>query len=85
MINGCLGGDTDDENVSWVSWFCSLNGNEFFCEVGEDFIKDDFNLTGLSAFVSHYDEALDVLQDVEPGPLASYLFVFGHQILTFLN
>ena len=43
---------SDEDVASWISWFCSLKGNEFFCEVEEDFIQDDFNLSGLSSLVS---------------------------------
>ena len=42
---------SDEDVASWISWFCSLKGNEFFCEVDEDFIQDDFNLSGLSSQV----------------------------------
>ena len=55
-----------------VSWFCSLKGNEFFAEVEEDFIQDDFNLTGLSAQVPHYEFALDTVLDVESPATAGF-------------
>ena len=55
-----------------VSWFCSLKGNEFFAEVDEDFIQDDFNLTGLSAQVPHYEFALDTILDVESPATAGF-------------
>ncbi|KJK83856.1 Casein kinase II subunit beta-1 [Metarhizium anisopliae BRIP 53293] len=32
---------------SWISSFCALLGHEYFAEVSEEFIEDDFNLTGL--------------------------------------
>jgi hypothetical protein len=46
---------------SWISSFCSLLGHEYFAEVSEDFIEDDFNLTGLQNQVAMYKEALEVL------------------------
>jgi hypothetical protein len=55
--------DDDDEEAAWVRWFCSLRGNEFFVEVDEDYLEDDFNLAGLAAQVPYYDYALDMLLD----------------------
>ncbi|KAI9722352.1 MAG: casein kinase 2 regulatory subunit [Candelaria pacifica] len=51
---------------SWISSFCSLLGHEYFAEVSEDFIEDDFNLTGLTSQVPMYKEALEMILDVEP-------------------
>ncbi|KAL9090866.1 MAG: hypothetical protein Q9165_005074 [Trypethelium subeluteriae] len=51
---------------SWISAFCNILGHEYFAEVSEDFIEDDFNLTGLQSQVPMYKEALEMILDVEP-------------------
>src|ERR1700749_394402 len=51
---------------TWISNFCNEVGHEYFAEVSEDFIEDDFNLTGLQAQVPMYKDALEMILDVEP-------------------
>ena len=58
---------TPTSTLTWISWFCSLPGHEYFCEVSEDFIEDDFNLTGLNTMVPFWKEAMEMVLDVEPG------------------
>lgn len=64
-----LASSTPTSSLTWISWFCSIPGHEFFCEVSEDFIEDDFNLTGLNSMVPFWKEAMEMVLDVEPGKL----------------
>lgn len=50
--------------VAWIKRFCSLDGNEFLCEVDRDYITDKFNLTGLEEQVTFYKEALEIILDI---------------------
>ena len=47
--------DEDDGANGLVSWFCELNGHEFFVEVDEDYITDSFNLYGLKNLIPRYE------------------------------
>jgi casein kinase II subunit beta len=82
---------TNTSTLTWITWFCSLPGHEYFCEVAEvssscfrrlqeywlgfdaqDFIEDDFNLTGLNGLVPFYKEAMEMVLDVEAGEFISF-------------
>ena len=60
---------TPTSSLTWISWFCALPGHEYFSEVSESFIEDDFNLTGLNSMVPFWKEAMEMVLDVEPGML----------------
>lgn len=57
---------TDEEDYTpWIQHFCELFGHEYFVPVAQEFIEDDFNLTGLSLQVLYYREALYTILDYQ--------------------
>ncbi|KAF9351317.1 casein kinase 2 regulatory subunit [Mortierella sp. NVP85] len=58
--------ESGTESMPWIAWFCSLGGHQYFAEVADEFVEDDFNLTGLNTIVPFYKEALEMILDLEP-------------------
>ncbi|KAJ3151619.1 casein kinase 2 regulatory subunit [Geranomyces michiganensis] len=71
--------ETDSETgssiISWISWYCSLPGHEYFVEVPDDFVEDEFNLTGLQNPIPYYNEALDLILDADPEDATNQAFM----------
>jgi len=55
---------------TWIQYFCSLPGNEFYCEVDKEYIEDNFNLFGLRNYfestTTDYVDALAFILDKQP-------------------
>jgi hypothetical protein len=51
-------------NRPFIPQFISSRGNEYFCEIDEEYLTDRFNLTGLNTEVQYYQYALDLITDV---------------------
>jgi len=56
-------GSDSDYTKYWIDWFLNTKGNEYYCEVDEEYILDRFNLTGLNTEIQHYTQALDMITD----------------------
>jgi len=53
--------DDESEEPSWIRSFCGDFGHEFFVEVDEAWIRDEFNLYGLDNKVENYRDAIDII------------------------
>lgn len=75
-----MSNESGTESMPWIAWFCSLGGHQYFAEVADEFVEDDFNLTGLNSIVPFYKEALEMILDLEPGMWPShgpcFIFIF---------
>ncbi|KAJ1836374.1 casein kinase 2 regulatory subunit [Coemansia sp. RSA 2711] len=73
--------DSDSEYCKyWVESFIYAEGNEYFCDVDEDYILDRFNLTNLQNEVPNYTQALEMITDRLQGKALNdeYLEIVRH-------
>lgn len=64
VVDEMSSGSDSEYSKYWIDWFLDSKGNEYFCEVDEEYILDRFNLTGLNLEVQqYYLEALDMITD----------------------
>ena len=57
---------TDESSYGWINWFCDIEGHEFFVEVDEKFISDNFNLWGLKEQIGpKFEKALEMILSKE--------------------
>ncbi|KAJ2831871.1 casein kinase 2 regulatory subunit [Coemansia furcata] len=64
VVNELSSTDSESDYYKyWIDWFVSLEGNEYFCAVDEEYVTDRFNLTNLNTEVLHYQKALELITD----------------------
>ncbi|GMM31913.1 casein kinase 2 regulatory subunit [Martiniozyma asiatica (nom. inval.)] len=61
-MNGS-GSEYTEYTEYWIDWFLGNKGNEYFCDVDVDYVKDRFNLTGLNQYVDRISLLIDIITD----------------------
>ena len=49
---------SEEENLGWIQWFCSLEDHQFFCEIKEEYIRQPINLHGLPKRIKNFEYML---------------------------
>ncbi|EPZ31625.1 casein kinase II beta subunit [Rozella allomycis CSF55] len=55
--------DSDSCDIGWVNSFLNHKGNEYYCEVDQEYILDKFNLAGLPSEVKDFEKAYEIIID----------------------
>lgn len=55
---------SSDFSEYWIDLFLGIKGNEYFCDIDDDYIRDRFNLTGLNQEVSKMATLVDIITDM---------------------
>ena len=55
---------SSDFTEYWIDLFLGLRGNEYFCDIDDDYIRDRFNLTGLNLEVVKLPTLVDIITDM---------------------
>lgn len=56
---------SEESDMTWIEQFCRKPGNQYFCEVEDAYIEDNFNLFGLKSLVPNFNIALSLILDYE--------------------
>jgi len=46
---------SEEVEVGWINWFCTLEDHHFFIEVDQAYIRESSNLYGLKHLIPRYE------------------------------
>lgn len=72
------------DSISWIEWFLSFRGNEFFCSVDEEFITDRFNITGIGHDIPQFKKAYELISGSYGKAISLFLASFLTSFFLFL-
>lgn len=55
---------SSDFTEYWIDLFLGIKGNEYFCDIDDEYIRDRFNLTGLNLEVSRLPTLIEIITDL---------------------